>query len=96
MWLNLLVNKPKLTKIFWLKQHFPTYFLGRDLFFSQNSALNTFDELFSNSYLDDSNFSNYYFGANAMPKIAFVNRSVDADDWDNSLSFQAGLSLNGK
>ena len=79
-----------------LKQHFPTYFLGRDFFFKKNSALNTFDELFSNSYLEDSNFSNYYFGANAMPKIAFVNGPVTADDWDNSLSFQAGLSLNGK
>ena len=79
-----------------LKQHFPTYFLGRDLFFSQNNALNTFDDLFSNSYLENSNFSNYYFGPNAMSKIAFVNGSVDADDWDNSLNFQAGLSLNGK
>ena len=80
-----------------LASYVPSYYLGKAYYYqSINSGFTGDTSLFENSYLDDSEFTKYYFGQNANLAISFDPTSVSANDWANTLSFTIGLFLDGQ
>ena len=80
-----------------LASYVPSYYLGKAYYYqSIDSGFTGDTSLFENSYLDDSEFTKYYFGQNANLAISFDPTSVSANDWTNTLSFTIGLFLDGQ
>ena len=80
-----------------LASYVPSYYLGKAYYYQSIGSGFTGDtSLFENSYLDDSEFTKYYFGQNANLAISFDPTSVSANDWANTLSFTIGLFLDGQ
>ena len=75
----------------------PSYYLGKQYYYEKNGfQFNTDNILFKNTYLDDENFTNYYFDKNTNLSLSFSEGSVSADDWNNTLSFSVGLVVNAQ
>ena len=80
-----------------LASYVPSYYLGKAYYYQNiDSGFSGDTSLFENSYLDDSEFTKYYFGQNANLAISFDPNSVSANDWANTLSFTIGLFLDGQ
>lgn len=80
-----------------LASYVPSYYLGKAYYYQSIGSGFTGDtSLFENSYLEDSEFTKYYFGQNANLAISFDPTSVSANDWANTLSFTIGLFLDGQ
>ena len=77
-----------------LASYVASYYLGKAYYYqSIGSGFSGDTSLFENSYLEDSEFTKYYFGQNANLAISFDPTSVSANDWANTLSFTIGLFL---
>lgn len=80
-----------------LASYVPSYYLGKSYYYqSIGNGFSGDTSLFENSYLNDSEFTKYYFGQNANLAISFDPTSVSANDWANTLSFTIGLFLDGQ
>ena len=73
----------------------PSYYLGKQYYYkSIGSQFNNDQDLFDNTYLEDDDFTNFYFQANTKLSLSFNQDSISADDWNNTLSFSVALVVN--
>ena len=76
-----------------LANYFPSYYLGKQNYYKKLGSFNIDDNLFNNDYLNNQDFKNYYFGTNKNLNIIFVQDSVSANDWNNTLNFNVALAI---
>ena len=73
----------------------PSYYLGKQYYYkSIGSQFNNDQDLFKNTYLEEDDFTNFYFQANTKLSLSFNQDSISADDWNNTLSFSVTLVVN--
>ena len=73
----------------------PSYYLGKQYYYkSIGSQFNNDQDLFKNTYLEDDDFTNFYFQSNTKLSLSFNQDSISADDWNNTLSFSVALVVN--
>lgn len=73
----------------------PSYYLGKQYYYkSIGSQFNNDQDLFKNTYLEDDDFTNFYFQENTKLSLSFNQDSISADDWNNTLSFSVALVVN--
>ena len=73
----------------------PSYYLGKQYYYkSIGSQFNNDQDLFNNTYLEDDDFTGFYFQANTKLSLSFNQDSISADDWNNTLSFSVALVVN--
>lgn len=81
------LNKKELAK------HLPSYYLAKNYFYKAiNNQFNRDDDLFINGYLENQDFIDFYFDKNKQIQISFILNSINANDWDNHLSFSIGMT----
>ena len=81
------LNEQELTK------HLPSYYLAKNYFYKAiNNQFNRDDDLFINAYLKNKDFMDVYFDSNKQIQLSFILDSINANDWDNHLSFSIGIT----
>ena len=76
-----------------LIKHLPSYYLAKNYFYKAiNNQFNRDDDLFINAYLKNKDFMDVYFDSNKQIQISFILDSINANDWDNHLSFSIGIT----